>query len=96
MKMSEISICEIGIPERYVRRRIDNSSVRHDSELVKLKKTPDSSALMAKIENAWEAYDPDNILFEILFEIDGRERLGTVNILEDDDGTGYTIVLTVT
>ncbi len=92
MKMSEISICEIGIPERYVRRRIDNSSVRHDSELVKLKKTPDSSALMAKIENAWEAYDPDNILFEI----DGRERLGTVNILEDDDGTGYTIVLTVT
>jgi len=92
MKMSEISICEIGIPERYVRQRIDNSSVRHDSELVKLKKTPDSSALMAKIENAWEAYDPDNILFEI----DGRERLGTVNILEDDDGTGYTIVLTVT
>ncbi len=87
MKMSEISISEIYIPESYIRRRIDNSRV-----LVKIKKTSDSSALITRIENAWEAYDPDNILFEI----DGRERLGTVDIFEDDNGTGYTIVLTVT
>lgn len=91
-QMSDVAICDIFIPVRYVRQIQDTSTVSTESGQVRLKKTPDSQKLIAEIETACREWDPQNTLFTI----GGQERLGTVDITEDDAKTEYVICLQVT
>ena len=91
-QMSDVAICDIFIPVRYVRQILDTSTLSSESGLVRLKRTPDSQKLISEIENACQEWDPENTLFTF----GGQERLGTVDISEDDAKAEYVISLLVT
>jgi len=91
--MIEVSICSVEIPERYIKHRYDTSTLAFRREQVHVKRTSESEKILNEIRaKVDKSEDKENILFKF----DGRERLGAVDFHEEENGTGYIIVLTVT